>query len=241
MKIKHYIITRMNFEDDEISEAAYMLKCHLLKSLSIQTNKNFTLLILSNHNIKNLLNGYKFPIEIIKKDELKTYIQKQVDADFLITSRIDYDDHIYKSVVDETQKQIDYNYSVILYGLKNGVSIIDGSSDAMFMSYTKLPYRNCGFFSVFETLIINTNKIKNLFSIIELGNHTTVCKYIKEHYFEYGISDESQIKIECDDCEEIRYIWLRHPKSISALEKNIYHLTDEKVNNLNFLDFGYQP
>ena len=166
MKIKHIIITRFAFDDTKLQYALNILKKHLLKSLSIQTTKNFELVILEKPNLRledelliNLKKHYPFKINAFTKEQLEKYIINQKDFfDFIITSRIDYDDHIYKTVVEETQKRIDINYSVVLYGLKNGVTIIDGEVEAMFMSHNIKSYKNDGFFSVFLSCILNTKK-----------------------------------------------------------------------------------
>jgi hypothetical protein len=126
----------------------------------------------------------------------------------------------------------------VLYGLKNGVTIIDGETEARFMSKN---YKHKGFFSVFETAIVNTKKIGKVFDIYSLGNHTKIYKTLKENMGKFGVSDENQIKYLCDDTDETRYIWTRHGNSQSFVTNNKIHLTDIVVDGLNFSDFGYYP
>ena len=254
--IKHFIITRFMcenfdrpndfiFDDHFLQESFLIMKNHLLKSLSIQSNKNFEFIIMIHNEIDiekvrflyELKDCYDFKIVILRKNELHDYInQFKEDYDYIITSRIDYDDHIYKTVVDDTQKRIDENYEVILYGLKNGVTVIDGEEEARFIS---LNYKGKGFFSVFETVIINTKKNKKVFSVYDLGDHTRIYKTLKEKYLTYGLSNIGAIKYLCDDTDETRYIWLRHKKSQSFMLNNTLHLRHIEVKGLNLSDFGY--
>ena len=256
VEIKHLIITRFMSEqfgktDDELFEDSFLknsfdlLKDHLLKTLSNQTNKNFELVILIHDRIPDdklsfiydIQFLYDFPITIIRRSELENFVQSFKNGyDFIITSRIDYDDHIYKDVVETTQQRVDEKYSIQLYGLNNGVSIINGETEAHFMS---MDYGKSGYFSVFETLIINTKKIQTPFTIYKLGNHAMVCKTLKKDYKNFGVSELSEIKIERDNTNEIRYIWLRHKNSQTAKTRGEYHRTKQIVNNLELNDFGY--
>lgn len=258
MKIKHLIITRFmsdqfNHTDEELFNNNFlahsfdMLKRHLLRSLSIQTCKDFELVILIHNRIPDdkisfiyeIQNEYDFKIIIVRKSELEGYVQSFKDRyDFIITSRMDYDDHIHKSVVEEVQSIPDTNYAVQLYGLNNGVTIIDGETEAHFMS---MDYGKAGYFSVFETLVINAKMINIPFSIYHLGNHCTVCRTIRNEYARFGIPSVSSIKIERSKCKETRYIWTRHKNSQIVQTRGEYHKTDKIVNGLNLADFGYTP
>lgn len=258
MKIKHFVVTRFmsqNFDkpnevifgDSFLQDAFKMMKNHLLRSLSIQNNKDFEFVILIHNEIDvnkvnflyNLEKEYDFKITIIRENKLLEYVNIfKKEYDFIITSRIDYDDHIYKTVVGDTQKKVDENFDIILYGLKNGVTIINGETEARFMTKN---YGNCGFFSVFETVIINTKKLENVFDVYSLGNHTKIYKTLKDTYKNYGIQSKDNIKYLCDDTDETRYIWTRHKNSQSFITKNTLHLTDKVIKNLNLSDFGYNP
>ena len=235
------------FDDSFLQNSFNVMKNHLLNSLSIQDNKNFEFVILIHNEIDKekvsflygLKNDYDFEITVIRKNELDKYISTFKDKyEFIITSRVDYDDHVYKTVVDDIQKRIDENYEVVLYGLKNGVTIIDGETEARFMTKN---YGNRGFFSVFETVILNTKKVENVFNIYSLGNHTKIYETLKNNYRKYGISNEESIKYQFDDTDETRYIWIRHKNSQSFIAKNTLHLTNIVINNLKLSDFGYNP
>ena len=258
MKIKHLIITRFmsdqfNHTDEELFNNNFlahsfdMLKHHLLQSLSIQTRKDFELVTVIHDRIPDdkisfiyeIQNKYDFKVTIVRKSKLEGYIQSFKDGyDFIITSRMDYDDHIHKDVVKEVQSIPDTNYAVQLYGLNNGVTIIDGETEAHFMS---MDYGKAGYFSVFETLVINTKVINIPFSIYKLGDHSKVCRTIKDKYAKFGIPSVSSIKIERSKYKETRYIWTRHKNSQIAQTRGEYHRTDKIVNGLNLADFGYTP
>lgn len=257
MTIKHLIIARFMcnnfghaneelFDQKWLKDSFEMLKKHLIKSLLVQTNKNFELVILIHDEIpiENVLflydyaqNFTEFNITVLRKNEIENYTKSFYESyDFIITSRIDYDDHIHKNVVEETQKKIDPNYTLILYGLKNGVSLVDGDTECHFMS---MNYNECGFFSAFETLMINTKKYDRGITIYSLGDHSLACKYLIKNYENHGIKDKNEVKILCDDIDETRYIWIRHKNSQLVMQKNKWHNTDIIVENLQLEDFGY--
>lgn len=258
MKIKHLIITRFMsdqfgksdtklFDKGFLLHSLEILKRHLLQSLSVQTCKDFELVVLIHDRVPednisfiyDIQGKYDFKITIIRRNALKAYVSSfKGEYDFIITSRIDYDDHIHKSVVKTTQKRVDATYAVQLYGLNNGISLIDGRTDGHFMHKD---YEHQGYFSAFTTLIVNTHRVAHPFSIFDLDNHAFVIRTLNERYRSFGIQSPSLIKIETDTETKTRYIWIRHSESQLVKTRKIYHSTNRIVEGLNFADFGYIP
>ena len=113
MKIKHFIITRFfsqNFEKTNeelfsekfLSNGFKLVKKNFIKTLENQTNKNFEVIIMIHNDIdidkiKPLYDiESSFKISIIRKKDIDKYISEFYDTfDFIITTRLDYDDFVY--------------------------------------------------------------------------------------------------------------------------------------------------
>lgn len=256
---KHFIITRFLcinfnhtneelFSDAWLQNAFKLTKNHFIPTLENQTNKNFEIVFLIHNDIPfekvEELNRINTPIKfhIIRNKDLDVFLNTYKDkTDLLITSRLDYDDNIHKSVVDDIQKYAIENFDKItIYGLNLGSTIKDGE----FIAYEKnIPkYEgNQGFFSIMETLILPSNMCESYFSIYKLGNHTNVIPYLKENAELLGIQKLNNDFFHKDTSNEIKYLWVRHDMSQSVMANGIWHTSDKKV-PLNLKDdFGYQP
>ena len=116
---KHLIITRFmcdNFLKKDVTnvnplsnkwkEMAFdVAKRHIIPTLENQNNQNFTLVFLvgSNCNDEDIQRIYnlsdKLDIDICYLQYFKEYIEN-IETDYLITSRLDYDDHVFKYCVN---------------------------------------------------------------------------------------------------------------------------------------------
>lgn len=142
MNIKHILITRFlctNFKeigDDKLlsnENVEYhfnLLKNNLLRSLSAQTTKNFELVILIHKKLKQYnpiifekLNKLKYEFHITPmfvsdlRDYSYTFYQYY---DRVITSRIDLDDFISHSAIEQLQKYSESVQKICLYGFRDG-------------------------------------------------------------------------------------------------------------------------
>lgn len=247
----HLIITRfmcqdfisdnanVNFNSPEWIEMSFdMASRHIIPTLENQTNKDFTLVFLVGNNttpeiaqkiyhLSNIIN-----IMVVRYNEFDVYIQS-IPSDYLITSRLDYDDHVYNECVEDIHKLLDEKPDIKLWGLNQGVSIVDGEDQAYLMRREKFEQDKEGFFAPMETLILkktacNRNKY---FDIYKLGYHTEVIR---------NFLNTQRIRMKRDDYElkdiyattnerNIDYIWIRHNNSASALAFNIIHTTNVKV------------
>lgn len=205
--MKHFIITRffsypfgrskeemLSFLDDKRLEDGFeILKKHFIKTIENQINRNFEIIILIYDNLPmssvEFLNEIKCDnkITILHMKDLDEYVNGVSDGDIVITTRLDYDDFIHKNCVDDVQKIAANTECMKLYGLNNGCSMADDE-----ICYYHHPnYVNvCGFFSCFETLIVNTSVYKSPITIYTLGEHSHVFKEIKNF--------NKNVKIEID-------------------------------------------
>lgn len=256
---KHFIITRFLcinfnhtneelFSDAWLQNAFKLTKSHFIPTLENQTNRNFEVVFLIHDDIpfekvealERIDTSVRF--HIIRNKYLDVFLNTYKDkTDFLITSRLDYDDNIHKSVVDDIQKYAIENYGKItIYGLNLGSTIKDGEYTAYKRDIPKYE-GNQGYFSIMETLILPSNMCESYFSIYKLGNHTNVIPYLRENAESLGIQKLNNDFFYKDTSDEIKYLWVRHNMSQSVMANGIWHTSDEKV-SLNLKDdFGYQP
>lgn len=244
----HLIITRFmcdNFIKKDSSENIFspewkemslnMALHHIIPTLENQTNKNFKLIFLVANNlnnydlerIKHLSNEIEImPVHLFMFD---SFI-KNHNSDYLITSRLDYDDHVYNKCVEDIHNIVKFRPNSMLWGLGEGVSIIDGEKDAYLMYNYHWLY-NEGLPAPMATLILKKEEVKEYFDIYKLGFHTEVSKIfdnVQSYYFKYPEFTRENIHNRKSQ-NEIDYIWIRHKYSASALCNDIIHTTNIKV------------
>lgn len=196
MKIKHIIIIRfLNsemkleniLEDNIIEYRLNLLQKYSLKSLENQTNHNFSVIILINKKLKEkyrkaILNN-KYPFEV-KLLETKTPNDVDIskfkdDYNFIITSRLDDDDMIYKNAIKDIHNSIEENTVFKVFGFKNGVTKIINQKG--FYEF-KPSYGNNGMLAILKTLIVNCKICKRVPNIYTLGDHTKTKENINKNY-----------------------------------------------------------
>lgn len=252
MTYVHLIITRFmcdNFIKEDSNENIFssewkemsftMASRHIIPTLENQTNQNFVLVFLVSRyatptdvmRIRNLSD--KLNIKVIYLDKFNDAIKK-IDTDYLITSRLDYDDHVYNNCVEDIQNFVKSKSELDaqLWGLDNGVSIIDGETDSYLMY--EFPYikKDEGLAAPMATLILKKTAIPFYFDIYKLGYHTELVLNIlstQRHYFSKIIAETPKQIYTKHDSKNIDYIWIRHKYSASAIVKNVYHTTNIKI------------
>lgn len=255
--MKHFIITRffsdkfgktqddmLSFLNEETLQNGFtLLKNHFIKTLQNQTNKNFEIVILIYNELSlqnvSFLNEIKCDnkINIIHSKDLNKFIYNFYNNDLVIQTRLDYDDFVHKNCVQDVQlSALDTNYLKV-YGLNNGCSMSD--DEICYFHRPKYVNPNFGFFSCFETLIINTKNYKKPINIYGCEQHTKICKTLVCEYKKFGLDNKSQVQTEIDKDEKTKYIWYRHDNAVSLMHNNRKHLSDIVVNDVNFEDFGY--
>ena len=238
MKIKHFVITRFIcnpnlgfgqkiFDKEFIKNNAEISKKYLLKSLLNQTNKNFEIIYLLNDEhdidfIKSCFKEYFSTIKIyfIKLNDINNFIKTNSEGyDFLITSRIDCDDLIYKYAVNDVQNFIlneKTSHPYYLCGYKYG-----------YRMYNDKDLYNCeylytgGFIGLFISLVSNLH-YKNLkyINIYNLGNHTKILDRFKTTVPELSNIDDKEYIIKFGNKDFRTFVYVRNNSSSSALLYN---------------------
>lgn len=251
MDYTHLIITRFmcdNFIKKDSKENIFSLEWkeiafrmaahHIIPTLENQTNQNFILVFLIGNQfdfvdvsmIYSL--SSKLKIQVCHIDKLNDLI-KSIDTDYLITSRLDYDDHVYNNCVEDIQNFLkkEEGIKAQIFGLNQGVSIVDGESEAHLMyNYQWLYTDGCP--APMTTLILKKDICKEYFDIYKLGYHTEVVKnflIVQKHYLLEEVAQYPNQIYTQKSGQDIDYIWIRHKHSASAICNNIIHTTNIKV------------
>ena len=189
--VKHLIITRfmcdnfikedtgLEINNEEWKEHSFdMAKRHIIPTLENQTNNNFILLFLVNDKVSlsDRLKIYnlsdKLNIDVVDLSHFNSYI-KYIDTDYLITSRLDYDDHVYSNCVNDIHAVFNTHPDIKIWGLNSGITVVDGETDAYYQRRETYELTKDGFCAPMETLILKRDACKDgYFDIYKLGFHT---------------------------------------------------------------------
>lgn len=156
MKFKHYIITRLAIPDSSVEWLDYRVDLFhkfYLKGLSIQTVKNFSVILLVSDNIK-----YDFSKFISNDSNCKIYSYESffsnpssilsaddLDFDSIISTRLDSDDLLANHYVENVQKHavvdsiIDHKYYYFLDNHLEKFSLRTSNCNSMFLSTCCIP------------------------------------------------------------------------------------------------------
>ena len=249
MKIKHYIVIRFyssNMMDKEklfdtslLLNGVKVFKQYLLKSLENQNNKNFEIILMihdeiniNNDAIKELYNiKSSLNINVLRMKDLDKFINKnRIGNDFLIITRVDHDDLIINTAVNDIQHKVNINIPLFYYGYCNGCTMINNDINNVYEFFPR--YNGNGSISIFQSLIINQHKINEFINIYKLGPHTnqkeTFINILKEHNFKFY---ENMFNI--DTVNYLQFIYIKHNFNHSSLIdnnlENNWHRTDIKV------------
>ena len=175
MKIKHFIITRYFTVDDVYGEEMYtheflyswfeLFKNNLISSLNNVKNKDFELIIMIHDNVSfstvSFFNELKteYKISIIHWSEIQNYLDSFFDKyDYIIESRMDFDDFIFSDVIDDIRNHIDKNINIKLYGYCSGYTYY--KLNEKYYDFYHL-VNNVGHWAICSSVIINTNFLKD--------------------------------------------------------------------------------
>ena len=271
---KHFVIVRFFpyqdatftqdiFNMDFISQQILLAKNNCLKSLENQSNKNFEIVFLANEKyfankkfdviFNELKDATSLPVKFIKctnryfeKSELPALINAAYDEyDFVIQSRIDLDDFIYKDAVTDTQNKIEDCDSILVYGYCRGYSYFKEK----IYPYHKDWHRR-GHPGILQSLIVKSSVAKNLpFVSIYSFKHTNVKREMKEFLNANGlVFSENMFR---QNTAIDAYIYFRHDFSytnkglpfLSELPKSVQgktNLTDKEITKKQLEDeFGF--
>lgn len=203
-KIKHFVVSRFfpfqrkefphNILDVDFLSKQLPLAKNMLRSLENQTNKKFELVFIANPKFfddpkyefifSTLRDSTTLPLKFIKWSEVTSLFQGAYDKyDFVIQTRIDFDDFTCKDAVADTQSKVSECTDIISYGYCNGYQYIYGELIPFFHGYN-----DGGHQSTFPSLIVNSSFGKKIPSIFIYNfNHTKVKIQLKDFLEKNGV------------------------------------------------------
>ena len=216
-----------------------VMKTYLLPSLENQSCKNFSWILMLGDKanitlIKSFFNfSNTFSKKIIYQKDLKNYIRnRSKDINVLITTRIDYDDRIYYDAVNDVRKAININRPLVVYGYNRGMFYFE-NEDKYYEFYTT--FNNQGVMSIFISLITILNKVNDIYTVYDMGNHVYIRKYILERYKSFGIK-ELNYEPAIFDYGEPKFIYVRQNYSDSYNRTRLIPKT-HKEKNISLIKF----
>lgn len=225
--VKHFVIVRFFerkiagyihdiFDVDFVTERVILAKKNLLSSLENQTNKNFEIIFLVNDKyltdekygfiFTELQDGITVPIKLMKSNTVKQRIRDAFnDCDFVVQSRIDYDDFVYKDAVADTQAKVDNCKDILFYGYCKGYTYFNGD----LYTFPVPHYSSNGQMSVFQSCILESSFGKKIPYIGVLSfMHTKVKPDLKNFLEKNGF--EFRDDMYRKNVSANAFIWFRH-------------------------------
>ena len=139
-----------------------------LSSLENQTDKNFEVIFYVNPKFVDnpeyefifttLKNSTTLPIKFISsKAEWESLIKEAMNGyDFVIESKMDLDDFVFKGAIEDIKSKVPECDSVLTYGYTRGYVYVEGE----LWNYIQNYYIGLGYSSIFYSLIIRTSAVK---------------------------------------------------------------------------------
>lgn len=174
MRVKHFIITRYFPIDDVYGEEMHkrefllswfdMFKNNLIRTLDNLSTHDFELVVLINravdfNTVDFLLLKKDYEITLIHWGDQAEYFKTFYnDYDYIVETRIDFDDFVFKDAIQDTYKQIDENTKIKMYGYCSGYTFWDKKKE-FYDFYHEV--KGIGHWSIFPSLIISTDFIKD--------------------------------------------------------------------------------
>ena len=226
------------FDPEFLSAQLRLVKRNLFRTLENQTNKNFELVFVMNFKFFDdpkyefIFSGLKeattLPLTFIKNDILEAESEAVVSAemtrliedaldkyDFVIQSRLDFDDFIFKNAVEDTQNKVKECAGFLAYGYCKGYVYVRGELYPFDRAYEG---RGGGHFSAMQSLIMESSFAKKLpFTEIYDFGHTVFRRRLKEFLEENGEKfSESMFQ---QNTKDLAYIYFRHKSAVSGKNK----------------------
>ena len=177
--IKHFVLIRFFpwqdprypydvFDVDFLSKQLILAKNNALSSLENQTNKNFELVFLMNGKFfsdlkydfmfKELQNATLLPLRFVKFNDRHDLIKEAMNEyEFVITSKIDFDDFIFKNAVADTQSKVEDCDKILAYGYCKGYTYFNGD-----LAIDRHFFNGAGHIGILQSLILKSSSIENL-------------------------------------------------------------------------------
>lgn len=194
------------FDVDFLSKQLFIAKNNALKSLENQTNKDFTIIFTLNLKyfsdpkyefiFTELKNATSLPLKLIKNidshyfafntlKQLSLIKEAWDDYDFVIQSRMDFDDFIYKDAIADTQAKVTECKNILAYGYCRGYSYLTSNNELYPYLQT---WKGTGHPGILQSLILESSFAKKIpFIGVFDFNHTKVKIFLQEFLKENGI------------------------------------------------------
>ena len=234
--IKHFVIIRFfpyqgsRFPHDvlDINFLATQLplaKNNGLRSLENQTSKNFELIFLMNDKyfldkkyefiFTELKASVTVPVRFVKDSEMPSLFEEAYNKyDFVIQTRIDFDDFVFKGAVADTQNKVNECNDILSYGYCKGYTYIYGELFS-FYGYVE----GSGHHSTFPSLILKSSFAKKIpYVSIYRFPHALVHYKLKEFLESNGIEFSESMFQQNHSIDA--FIYYRHEASQQLLVTN---------------------
>ena len=231
-KIKHFVLVRFfsrqrpNYPHDVLNvdflSKQLPLANNVLRTMENQTNKNFELVFIMNPKcfddpkyefiFDTLKNSAKLPITFIKRGETVSLVRAAYNNyDFVIQSRMDFDDFVYKDAVADTQNKIEECVDMLCYGYCKGYMYFDEK----LYNYSYLS-KGRGHLGIFQSLIVKSEFAKSLpFTGIYSFPHHKIKLRLKNSLEKAGLAFSERMFQQ--NVSVKAYIYFRHEFSTDAL------------------------
>ena len=224
-RIKHFVEVRFfpgqaieylyNVRSRRFLEKQLPLAKNSLKSLNNQTNKNFEIVVFThptffdNPKYEFIFKEFKqtttLPITFVKSDEMDDLLKRALDEyEFVIQSRMDFDDFIYKDAVADTQSKVSKFENILSYGYCKGYSYLDGE---LLPHY--YPFDGIGHLGIFQSLIVRSSFAKKLPLFTPyFGSHNKIKDALKKFLTQNGVEFSENMFLQ--NLSTNAYIYFRH-------------------------------
>lgn len=235
-KIKHFIFMRFfTFRDPKypydiydtnfLSKQLVFAQNNALPSLENQTDKNFELVFLVNHKFltdkkyefifSTLKESTTLPLTFIRQNDIPKLVNDAYDNyDFVIQSRMDFDDFVYKDAIADTHSKINECENILAYGYCKGYIYINKD-----LYNWKVLFKGIGHYALMQSLMLKSSFAKELpFIGIYTFDHTRVKPILKDFLEKNGIAfSENMFQ---QNAQTLAYIYFRHEFSHNDLVSN---------------------
>ena len=250
------------FAPEFLTTQLSLVKRNLFSTLENQTNKNFELVFVMNFKFfddpkyefifSNLRESTTLPLTFIKNEILEAESEAVISAemthliedaldkyDFVIQSRLDFDDFIYKNAVEDTQNKVKECSGFLAYGYCKGYVYVRGELYPFDRVYEG---RGGGHFSAMQSLIMKSS-FANKLPIIKMYDfgHTVFRRRLKEFLEENGENFSENMFHQ--NTTQFTYIYFRHGSAITKKNKQgtASNISGEEITK-KYLEeeFGFQ-
>ena len=233
--IKHFIFSRFFpiqnriypydvLDPDFLSKQIALAKSNVFKSLENQSNKNFDIVIIAHEKVfsnkkyefifKEFQEGTTLSLKFIKAKEQSLLVKEAMNEyDFVIYSRMDLDDFIFKDAVEDTQNKVSECENVLAYGYNRGYTYVWGELYPHCWLFS-----NRGHHSILQSLIWESSFAKNLPFMSIFSGHPKIKLVLKKFLEDNGVEfSESMFQ---QSKATNAYIYFRHDLSLDQFDKN---------------------